>query len=526
MKTPYNDLFNLISSLTKNEKIYFKRFAGASGSNENKIYLKLFNEIDRQTIHNIYDERSIKDKFKKEKFVKQLHVAKIYLYNLILKSLYLQNINYNELSKLREMINRMEVLNRKGLYLQCSKIISKAKKIAQKEDYLIELLRINYFEIKVQRELFHSMHGKKTENNVPDLCSEKLEIVKLIDNESIYEKYDSEIYNMLYKGKLPGKKEKQMLRKFLNSEHFANVNKALTYNSKSSYYFAKANLYNLLGKKEKDHEYQKQHIEYLEGNFRSSGSGIFRYVKLINNYVISSLNNNKFDDYDKYLEKLQKIPVGKINNKQLREKMEALIFRIYYSHKVNFSLLSGEYEDSYNKLSETLEGLNKYKKYIQNSYQLALYLSISIINFYAGNFNESLKWINYVINEKDYESKEDFYCFALMFSNVIHFELKNFELLEYNTKSTLNYLNKKNRVFLFEKMFIEFIRKYSMVNNENERKFYLDTIRTNIKSIVKNREEKMFVEFFDYLSWIESKIKGVQMRDIVKEKFGNKIKAH
>jgi len=523
MKTPYNDLLDLISSLTKNEKIYFKKFAGTSGSNENKIYLKLFDEIESQTTHGSYDERKIKDKFKNENFIKQLHVAKIYLYNLILKSLYLQNTNYNELSKLREMINRMEVLNRKGLYLQCGKIISKAKKIAQKEDYLIELLRINYFEIKVQRELFHSMHGKKTENNLPDLHSEKLEIVKLIDNESIYEKYENEIYNMLFKGKLPGKKENQLLRKFLNSKHLANVSKALTYNSKSSYYFAKANLYNLLGKKEKDHECQKQHIEYLEGNFKSSG--IFRYVKLINNYVISSLNNNKFDDYDKYLEKLQKIPVGKINNKQLREKMEALIFRIYYSHKVNFSLLSGEYEDSYNKLSETLEGLNKYKKYIQNSYQLALYLSISIINFYAGNFNEALKWINHVINEKDYESKEDFYCFALMFSNVIHFELKNFELLEYNTKSTLNYLIKKNRVFLFEKKLLEFLRKYSIGNDKNERKLYLETIRRDIKSIMKEREEKIFVEYFDYLSWIESKIKGVQIRDIVVEKFRNKIKA-
>ncbi len=525
MKTPYNNLFDLISSLTKNEKIYFKRSASASGSNKDKIYLKLFNEIDRQTIHKIYDEAVIKEKFRNESFIKQLHVAKIYLYNLILKSLYLQHLNYNELSKLREMINRMEVLNRKGLYLQCGKIISKAKKIAQKEDYLIELLRINYFEIKVQRELFHSMHGKNTENNLPDLHSEKLEIVKLIDNESIYEKYENEIYNMLFKGKLPGKKENQLLRKFLNSEHLANVSKALTYNSKSSYYFAKANLYNLLGKKEKDHEYQKRHIEYLEGNFRSSGSGIFRYVKLINNYVISSLNNNKFDDYDKYLEKLQKIPVGKINNKQLREKMEALIFRIYYSHKVNFSLLSGDYEDSYNKLSETLGGLNKHKRYIQNTFQLALYLSISIINFYAGNFNESLKWINHVINDKDYETKEDFYCFALMFSNVIHFELKNFELLEYNTKSTLNYLNKKNRIFPFEKKFLEFLRKYSMGNNENERKFYLDTIRTDIKNIMTKREEKIFGEFFDYLSWIESKIKGVQIRDIVVEKFRNKIKA-
>jgi len=497
MKTPYNNLFFLIASLTKNEKIYFKRFAGASGSNENKIYLKLFNEIESQTIHKKYDEAKIKDKFKKENFIKQLHVAKIYLYNLILKSLYLQNINYNELSKLREMINRIEVLFRKGLYVQCSKIISKAKKTALKEEYMIELLRINYFEIKVQRELFHSMHGKKMENNLPDLHSEKREIVKLIDNESIYEKYDSEIYLMLFKGNLPSKKEKQMLRKFLNSEHLVNVNKALTYNSKSSYYFAKANLYNLLGKKEKDYEYQKKHIEYLEGNYKSSGSGMFRYVKLINNYVISSLTNNKFDDYDKYLEKLQKIPVSEINNKQVREKMEALIFRIYYSHKVNFSLLSGEYEDSYNKLSETIGGLNKHKKYIQNTYQLALYLSISIINFYAGNFNESLKWINHVINEKDYESKEDFYCFALMFSNVIHFELKNFELLEYNTKSTLNYLNKKNRVFIFEKKFLEFLRKYSMESDKNERKYYLDTIRTDVKSLMKNREEKIFVEFFD-----------------------------
>ena len=48
--TVSDDLFQLIKSLTKPEKIYFKKFSSIFIEKESSNYLKLFDEIDKQTI--------------------------------------------------------------------------------------------------------------------------------------------------------------------------------------------------------------------------------------------------------------------------------------------------------------------------------------------------------------------------------------------------------------------------------------------------------------------------------------------
>src|SRR6187402_3495121 len=93
MKIPSNDLFALISSMTKDEKHFFRKFVSIPGqeSSAHKNYLMLFNAIEEQTEgKEKYNEKKIKEKFGGKKFIAQLHVTKIYLEGLILKSLFLK----------------------------------------------------------------------------------------------------------------------------------------------------------------------------------------------------------------------------------------------------------------------------------------------------------------------------------------------------------------------------------------------------------------------------------------------------
>ena len=67
MKIPSDDLFKLIKSLSKQEKVYFKQYA--SRKKEHNNYIVLFDFIDSM---NIYDERELKTKLKSESFIKNL----------------------------------------------------------------------------------------------------------------------------------------------------------------------------------------------------------------------------------------------------------------------------------------------------------------------------------------------------------------------------------------------------------------------------------------------------------------------
>ena len=79
-----DDLFQLIKSMSKSEKGYFKKFASKHTIGEKNIYVKLFDAMDRI---DEYNELLIKKKFAGEKFADKLYSTKNYLFNLILKAL-------------------------------------------------------------------------------------------------------------------------------------------------------------------------------------------------------------------------------------------------------------------------------------------------------------------------------------------------------------------------------------------------------------------------------------------------------
>jgi hypothetical protein len=61
---PSNELFELIKSLTKSEKRFFKLQSSLQSGDKN--YIRLFDTIDKMSE---YDEEEVKSNFKGEKFI-------------------------------------------------------------------------------------------------------------------------------------------------------------------------------------------------------------------------------------------------------------------------------------------------------------------------------------------------------------------------------------------------------------------------------------------------------------------------
>src|SRR5207249_3313808 len=125
MKKSSNDLFQLIPSLTKDEKRYFKLFADLQKGEKN--YLKLFKVIDGQTE---YDETLVINDLQQEPFIKYLPQAKKYLQALIVKSLRVFYAESSPEAQMKTLLHEVEILYEKRLYRQCRKALSKAKEIA------------------------------------------------------------------------------------------------------------------------------------------------------------------------------------------------------------------------------------------------------------------------------------------------------------------------------------------------------------------------------------------------------------
>ena len=115
-------------------------------------------------------------------------------------------------------------------------------------------------------------------------------------------------------------------------------------------------------------------------------------------------------------------------------------------------------------------------------------------------------WINKVLNDNENTLRQDIYSYARLFNLVIHFELGNYDLLEYITKSTLRYLAKRQRDYAFEKMVIEVMRKLIRANRDADRHAVFANFRERLDEVIQGPEDKVVLKYFNFVKWSESKL--------------------
>src|SRR3954451_8784124 len=140
-----DELFQLIKSLDKGEKRYFKLNVKRSDGEDLKI-VTLFDALDKM---DEYDEAVL---LKKNKSIKkqQLSNLKAYLYKQILSSLRLINDESNIDIQLHEQMDHARILYNKGLYLQSLKVLDKMKEMARNNEQLTYLQQALFFEKKIE----------------------------------------------------------------------------------------------------------------------------------------------------------------------------------------------------------------------------------------------------------------------------------------------------------------------------------------------------------------------------------------
>ena len=142
-----SNLHELIQSLTKPEKRYFKVFASRHVIGDENNYEKLFDAIAAQEV---YDEAELLTKFKNEAFVNRFSISKNRLYNSILKSLDTYHANSSADAQIKRQIHAAEILYKKGLYNQSKRLFRSAKKQAEKHEKITSLIEISRFPTNVQ----------------------------------------------------------------------------------------------------------------------------------------------------------------------------------------------------------------------------------------------------------------------------------------------------------------------------------------------------------------------------------------
>lgn len=498
------DLFQLIKSLTKNEKRHFKLLSSLEKGD--KFYLALFDLIDSQKK---YDEKEIISGLRSSSHIRQFPVIKNYLYHSILKCLNYYSKEGSSGKEIREQLSSAEILFRKGLYAQCKKILSMAKQSAlllNKHPLLIEVLN---WETKL-------LLVENKEHLLEEKAKHIASALKDIENINRYRTHALKLHTLFNKiGKPRNNKDAEKYKTIYQSSLFQNESKATTIQSKWLYYNLKTNYARAMDDNTERYEYAKRSVAHVEKFPEMIFEDPDMYIASMQNFIVVLLDQRKTHECLDTLKRFREY----MSEKKLSKNGSALvrIFTISYIAELDLLFKSGEFEKGITLVNEVESGIEKFKNGLSTYNEIILYCCISRLFFGAGQYRKAVLWLNKAMSNP-LETRQDLTSFMKIFNLLIHFELGNADILPNIIRSTYRYFYKSERLFKFEKIVLEFLRNLQPDDTRQRLISLWKDVKEKFTELNNDPLEKNAFDYFDYTAWLESKIEDRPFGEILRER--------
>lgn len=507
---PSNELFHLIKSLTKSEKRFFKLSSSIQSGEKN--YFKLFDYIDTQST---YDEAALKDHFKKERFIKHLPSEKNHLYKLILKSLRQFYGEQSISSILKQEIKNIELLYNKALHKEAKKFLKRAKKMARENEEFYFAIELISWDKVLTEESYESGEFDVDLNNI---IKEEAEIIEKLRNLAEYHILYSRINSVFRSdGFTKNEEERNTVKEIENHHLIKGKNTALSTRAASICYYIQG----LCAATNRNFELSQVKFnrvrDILDSHPKIKIDLGQRYVLTLFHLMQSYINANDFEMAQEMINQIKDLK-GKKGFNSLH--LTLRINNILLSDQMNLYCSQGMFE----KALEVLEsGFSENDELIERSskeQRIKFYFSTAYTYFGNAEYKKSLQFLNEILNDNEQQLRQDIYSFARILNLLLHYELGNFEYLEYTSNSAIRYLNKTKRDHQIENVFIKQIKKLAKtltpIDTIDIYKETLDQIQQLLEN--ENENENVILDYIDILSWLKSKISNQKFSEVVAAK--------
>ena len=503
-----DQLFQLIKSLSKAEKRYFKIYVLRLKTGKDAKYLKLFDLIDKQKE---FDEKLILAKEKKIK-PSQLSNLKANLYKQILKSLR-NNIASEDLNmSIREQLDYSKILYNKCLYDQCFKMIEKTRSMAEKYERPAVLFDI----IEFEKNLVGNFIKVNIQEKVTELTVEGEQTLNKLKNINTFTNLSLNLYAFYSKiGYIRDQKDFGIANSFLYSSLPIFKEDALSFEEKIHLYHSLTSYHFFIQDFNRALEYSEKWIELFDNKHESIVSRTEMYLKAVNSLLKAQ---NKLYKYNEFVETLKRFDdFKKLKNVYVSYNIKLVLFKYYSFNKINQYFMLGDFDEGVKIIPPMAKELEKFAHKMDFHSILIFYYKFACLYFGCDEYQKASYWLNKIINAKDIDLRADIISFARILNLICHYELENMDLVDYYIKSTFRFLMKKQDFHLFQKYIIKFLRRLGYISR-TELPGAFKELYDQLLPLTNDPYEKRAFIYFDIISWLESKIQKRPVKVIMQEK--------
>ncbi len=498
MKTSLlQEIYELVKSLSKTEKRYFKLYTQFQQGD--KSYLKLFDILDKQLS---YEEKKINQKFIAKNKVTNFPAVKKYLFDQIIASIKSYGAYKDLDSDHTDLIETYKVLHYKGLHGQSERLLKKIKKVTWDDDAFIRHFYVLLMEYL--REMFNV--DDPSVSRVHQILEEKKQTFNIIQNYT--EVGDLFSYQRLYLRKklyCRTKKEKDELTKLMTPVLNTTESDMMSRTALAMRNMGLCDYYMAIGKPEKAFETSKVYLELRTSHSdKIDTTTIAEYLQ----HLWLCIRSGIYKGFEENINKFKTL-IDKIHNQQK--------FLMGYERWYNYSFIYYNRRGEFTKALEFLMLEKTTMDRVGNNFsmkaKIMLWYFTAYNNYAIKDYRAALKMIQKIMNNTN-EGMEEF-SFAKLLLMFIHYDLKNYELLEYQVRSYLRLMHKTERLYKCEKIMLDFFKTISGIDTGKQRQYQLEELKQQINSIFKAHYERGFSFYFDIHSWMESQLTGKDFAQVI-----------
>ncbi len=500
-------LFQLIFSLEKSEKRHFKLYIKRSSANQDLKIVQLFDALDKM---NEYDERTLLKKL--SPITKpQLANLKSHLYKQLLAALRLLKSAENTDLQLSELLDNARLLYNKGLKMQSLKMLEKAKEIAKanhKYNYLAQVISLDK---KIETLHITRSSLEKTETLVTEaaeISRHIYDVVRLsnlalllyrwyVQNGHARNEQDEERLKIFFKKHLPS-----------NTEEISDFYERLyLYQSHCWYAFIRQDFLMY-------YRYSCKWVTLFEDEPAMVSVETGHYVKGMHNLLNAHFDLRNFKQFEITLHQFEVFAETSVAKRHDNFRIHTSIY--INSAKINWHLMSGTFAEGLLFIKGMEDEMNKFALYIDAHRILVFNYKIATLYFGNGDYATCIDYLQRIINN-NVNLRLDLQCYARLLHLMAHYELGNDTIIESLIKSVYRFMAKLKNLTKVEEEMFRFIR-HSFNITQKQMKAELVNLLYKIKHLEKKRFETRSFVYLDVISWIESKMQGKSMSEIIKQK--------
>jgi len=303
------------------------------------------------------------------------------------------------------------------------------------------------------------------------------------------------------------------IEKLIKSPYLKDESKANTFESRLHFYDAHCFYAYVMGDYRKAFVNSKKSLQHFKNNPEKIPHNIIPFLGYTNNLIETALLSKLYSEIPGFIHEMEKL-VSVTKNKLISA-------RLFYFINNNYLTLynrTGDFDAATQLISENKSELTVHEKTLLDSEKVILFSNIAISYFGRSEFKNSIYWLNRIRNEVIMQVHLDIESFLRLFYIIVHYEAGNDELLPSLIQSAYRFLRKKGRLYTFEKFIIDFLRKQQIADSKQKLIMAFKKLKSELKPLEKDKYERNAFEYFDYISWLESKIENKPFAEIVREK--------